>query len=396
MGCASSKQQLKNVIANVSDRTNGTFTDSERTFSERTYWDKVNPSAMMTTATGEVAKIETERPTGRHSPVNRDRSGKVGPAPGSNTKTCVSESNKHRRESTVKSSSGDNSKNRRESPPIQIHRSRNIDRSAKTGSSKMDRSAKTGSSKMDRSAKTCSRKMDRSAKTCSRKMDRSGKTYPGASLELDSDSNHSSRSTSLRSTSLRSTSDHSAVMFKANCDRQSLAAALDQFDLEDFSNHTSSTSHYHEDPLICIVRSDKLAFSGAGIRRHSRRKRHRQLGKDNTKIVILRQPSFKELAAVAAAEAEAEKANKELEEECAKQRSERQLSRANSRKNVGKSIGASKPSTNHRINDAAKLEKTPVRSNSVIRLGSSSGAMMFEDKSEDLDMWPLPLTTAVS
>ena len=99
---------------------------------------------------------------------------------------------------------------------------------------------------------------------------------------------------------------------------------------------------------------------------------------------------------MAAAEAEAEKANKELEEECAKQRSERQLSRANSRKNVGKSIGASKPSTNHRINDAAKLEKTPVRSNSVIRLGSSSGAMMFEDKSEDLDMWPLPLTTAVS
>jgi len=353
MGCASSKQQLKNVVANISERTNGTCTDSERTFTERTYCDKVNPSAMMTTATGEVAKIETERPSsGRHSPVNR--SSKVGPTAGSNAKTSSSENNKHRRERKVKASNADNSKHRRESPPIQIRRS----------------------SKIDRSAKTC----------------------PGvsASLELDSNSNHSSRSTS----------EHSAVMFKANCDRESLAAALDQFDLEDFSNHTSSTSHYHEDPQICIVRSDKLAFSGAGIRRHSRRKRHRQLGKDNTKIVILRQPSFKEQAAMAAAEAEAEaasKANKELEEECAKQRSERQLSRANARRHERKSVSTSKPPTNNResingpscgqtVDDAKQEDGTPVRSNSIVRLGSSSVVMMFEDKSEDLDLWPLPLT----
>jgi hypothetical protein len=187
-------------------------------------------------------------------------------------------------------------------------------------------------------------------------------------------------------------------MFKANCDRQSLAAALDHFDLEDFSNHTSS-SHYHEDPLICIVRSDKLAFSGAGIRRHSRRKRHRQLGKDNTKIVILREPSLKEqaaMAASAAASAAATKANKLLADECAKQRSERRVTRVKARKSTTDRASISerrtRSSTKHK--QEVSPNGTPVRSNSVLRGGSSSGVMMFEDKSSeaDLNYWPLPLT----
>jgi len=72
-------------------------------------------------------------------------------------------------------------------------------------------------------------------------------------------------------------------------DRVSLAAALEEYDHEG-SNHTASTGT-SESAVICIMRSDKLAFSGAGIRRHSRRKRRRQNGKDNTRIIVLRKPS---------------------------------------------------------------------------------------------------------
>jgi len=373
MGCASSKHQMmRNAVAKMSSdhQTNATCTDSERTYTERTYCDKENRSAMMTTATGEVTKIETVKPPGRLSTVrrsSRSKSNKVGPTPTTTTSYETGGSSRSKK-STAACGGGESSgssKHRRESPPIQIRRVSKIDRTAKT--------------------------------------------HPG-SLELDNNSAHSSRSTS----------EHSAVMFKANCDRQSLAAALDHFDLEDFSNHTSS-SHYHEDPLICIVRSDKLAFSGAGIRRHSRRKRHRQLGKDNTKIVILRQPSFKEQAAMAAAEAAAEavtKANKDLEDECAKQRSDRRLTRraaANARKPttdracVGDRCRTTRGSTtattkrnsnnNNKVVEQQQLSPngTPVRSNSVLRGGSSSGVMMFEDKSSeaDLDYWPLPLHTAV-
>jgi hypothetical protein len=203
-------------------------------------------------------------------------------------------------------------------------------------------------------------------------------------------------------------------MFKANCDRQSLAEALETFDIdiEDFSSHTHSTSNY-EDPQICIVRSDKLAFQGAGIRRHSRRKRHRQLGKDNTKIVIVRQPSFREQALLAAAEAEAVEIKHKLEDQCSMHRSERRLSRANARNDRGAKINST-PVNSRRRNDGvikprqrvsmpastvtkrtADFDGTPIRSNSVLRIGSSkeiSGVMMFEDKSEDLDIWPMPIT----
>jgi len=80
-------------------------------------------------------------------------------------------------------------------------------------------------------------------------------------------------------------------MFKAN-DRASLMAALDDFDYDgSSSNHTSSTKNSDNPSVICIVRSDKLAFSGRGIRRHSRRKRARHSGLDNTKIIVLRKPS---------------------------------------------------------------------------------------------------------
>lgn len=72
-------------------------------------------------------------------------------------------------------------------------------------------------------------------------------------------------------------------------DRASLAAALEDYDYEG-SNHTASTRS-SESAVICIMRSDKLAFSGAGIRRHSRRKRKRQKGKDNTRIIVLRKPA---------------------------------------------------------------------------------------------------------
>lgn len=300
---------------------------------------------MMTTATGEIRKIETTKSSGRSSPTTYRSGGKaaVSATPGSSKTKAGSRT----------SSSEKISQHRRDEkpPPVLVVR--------------------RGS-----------------------KVDRTNKTH--STIELDPSTDNSSRSVSERT----------SFMFKANCDSQDLAAALETFDLdvENFSSHTHSTStnkRSFEDQHICIVRSDKLAFSGAGIRRHSRRKRHRQLGKDNTKIVILRQPSFKEQAAMAAAEAEAEaasKANKVLEEECAKQRSERQLSRANARGHERKSVSTSKPPTNNRrsvnqtVDDAKQEEGTPVRSNSVVRLGSSSGVMMFEDKSEDLDLWPLPLT----
>lgn len=72
-------------------------------------------------------------------------------------------------------------------------------------------------------------------------------------------------------------------------DRVSLAAALEDYDYEG-SNHTASTRS-HESAVICIMRSDKLSFGGAGIRRHSRRKRRRQKGKDNSRIIVLRKPA---------------------------------------------------------------------------------------------------------
>lgn len=72
-------------------------------------------------------------------------------------------------------------------------------------------------------------------------------------------------------------------------DRVSLAAALEEYDYEG-SNHTASTGS-NESAVICIMRSDKLSFGGAGIRRHSRRKRNRQKGKDNTRIIVLRKPA---------------------------------------------------------------------------------------------------------
>jgi len=75
--------------------------------------------------------------------------------------------------------------------------------------------------------------------------------------------------------------------FKAN-DRLSFALALEDYEYEG-SNHTASTSN--DSNVICIMRSDKLRFSGAGIRRHSRRKRRRHAGKDDTRIVVLRKPS---------------------------------------------------------------------------------------------------------
>jgi hypothetical protein len=78
-----------------------------------------------------------------------------------------------------------------------------------------------------------------------------------------------------------------AIAFKAN-DRISLAAAL-----EESSNLTVSTRSA-DCAVICIVRSDKLAFSGAGIRRHSRRKRRRHNGLDNARIIVLRKPSRRE------------------------------------------------------------------------------------------------------
>lgn len=98
-----------------------------------------------------------------------------------------------------------------------------------------------------------------------------------------------SRSDSLEKESNRQLSK--ATTFKAN-DRASLMAALDDFDYEgSSSNHTSSTKNSDNPSVICIVRSDKLAFSGRGIRRHSRRKRARHSGMDNTKIIVLRKPS---------------------------------------------------------------------------------------------------------
>ena len=75
--------------------------------------------------------------------------------------------------------------------------------------------------------------------------------------------------------------------FKAN-DRVSFAVALQDYDYEG-SNHTCTTQG--SESVVCIVRSDRLAFAGTGIRRHSRRKRLRQKGKDTTRIIVLRQPS---------------------------------------------------------------------------------------------------------
>lgn len=303
---------------------------------------------MMTTATGEITKIETTKTSGRSSPTYR--SGKAA----TTTASTPNSSAKAGTKAGAKAGSGEKSQHRRdEKPPLVVRRGSKADRTAKTH----------------------------------------------GSIELDPSTDNSSRSVSSRT----------SFMFTANCDRQSLAAALETFDLdvEDFSSHTRSTSNF-EDSQICIVRSDKLAFSGTGIRRHSRRKRNRQLGKDNTKIVLVRQPSLKEQEALAAAEAEAEEARHKLEEECSKHRSDRRLSRANARYKRTAKTNSSPITNRRRKNEGGKQPRqrvsmpastatngvpdfsgAPIRSNSVIRIGSSreiSGVMMFEDKSEDLDM----------
>lgn len=74
------------------------------------------------------------------------------------------------------------------------------------------------------------------------------------------------------------------IVCKAS-DRVKLSAALD-YDHDDSSHCTASES---SSSLICVVRSDKLAFKGAGIRRHSHRKRQRHNGNDNERIVVLHQ-----------------------------------------------------------------------------------------------------------
>ena len=88
--------------------------------------------------------------------------------------------------------------------------------------------------------------------------------------------------------------------FKAN-DRISLAEALAEYNEASFSNgsnHTRSTrtasTRSCNSEVICIVRSDKLSFAGSGIRRHSRRKRRRQSGIDDTRIIVLRKPMRRE------------------------------------------------------------------------------------------------------
>lgn len=113
--------------------------------------------------------------------------------------------------------------------------------------------------------------------------------------------------------------------------RMSLSDALDQ--LDSCSNHSTNSSssdiYKHgfkssaDKSMYCIVRSDKLAFNGTGIRRHSRRKRQRLSGRDNTPVVILRTtqsaPSMRQSALLA---------TRQLETECAKNmRFERRLSR---------------------------------------------------------------------
>lgn len=132
-------------------------------------------------------------------------------------------------------------------------------------------------------------------------------------------------------TTRTSCSEHT---FSAN-DRKSLAAALDemeQLEIEQaakqlgerschsrrsVSIHSRSHSRSASKPkshrlsapapqncseeLIVIVRSDKLAFRGTGIRRHSRRKRARQNGNDTSMITVVRQPTPEAMAMVAAA-----------------------------------------------------------------------------------------------
>jgi len=105
-----------------------------------------------------------------------------------------------------------------------------------------------------------------------------------------------------------------AIAFKAN-DHARLAAALEDYDYEGSSNHTASTA---DSAVICIVRSDKLGFSGAGIRRHSRRKRRRHNGVDNTRIIVLRKPSRRETTMEKVDERIPTKELKELHESKAK------------------------------------------------------------------------------
>jgi len=81
-------------------------------------------------------------------------------------------------------------------------------------------------------------------------------------------------------TVLESSETQTVIDCKAN-DRISLQAAIDQIGEE--SNHSS----WSEKSIVHIVRSDKLSFSGTGIRRHSRRKRNRHKGCDDTRIVVL-------------------------------------------------------------------------------------------------------------
>ena len=81
-----------------------------------------------------------------------------------------------------------------------------------------------------------------------------------------------------------------AIVCKAN-DRASLVAALDSQSDSSDNDISSDTmgSESRATPVIYIVRSDKLTFPGTGIRRHSKRKRKRHSGADNTRIVVLRQ-----------------------------------------------------------------------------------------------------------
>lgn len=76
--------------------------------------------------------------------------------------------------------------------------------------------------------------------------------------------------------------------FKAN-DRISFAVALQEYNYEG-SNRTARTES-SDSAVVCIMRSDKLSFSGTGHRRHAKRKRMRQKGKDTTRIIVLRQPT---------------------------------------------------------------------------------------------------------
>jgi len=98
----------------------------------------------------------------------------------------------------------------------------------------------------------------------------------GDALEMNKESNDTD------CTVLELSESQTFIHCKAN-DRISLQAAIDQLGEE--SNHSS----WSETSIVHVVRSDKLSFRGTGIRRHSRRKRNRHKGCDDTRIVVLRE-----------------------------------------------------------------------------------------------------------